>query len=209
MKRTFVTFLSIFLMFTFLQCSGKRKLNPEKPYTQASVRILLHGNKAKEGIVLKRAGNLLYYVDSKTHKKDSINYADIKTIKESQSIYDFEGFPIPKADINKEKGMKKRISYGAGGLILGTAVGTAVGISLIAAGVDVPAPASMAVFGIAGAWMFGAKGSDKDFEEATYQVRKQRYKVRSEKIKRIIKEEREKLEKSKRQKEQLLKKKNK
>ena len=86
--------------------------------------------KYKEGIVLKRAGNMLYYVDSKTHKKDSINYADIRTIKESQSIYDFEGYPIPKADIKKEKGMKKTFTYGAGGLILGTAVGTAVGISL-------------------------------------------------------------------------------
>jgi len=207
MKRVVVTFISVILMFSLFQCSGKRKLNPEKPYTQASVRIILDGNKAKEGIVLKRAGDLLYYVDSKTHKKDSINYSKIKTIQESQYIYDFEGFAIPKADIKKEKGMKKKITYGAGGLIMGTAVGTAVGISLIAAGVDVPVPASMALFGVAGAWMFGAKGSDKDFEDATYTVRKLRYQVRSEQLKKQLKEEREKLKDRKRQKEELQKKK--
>jgi len=203
MKRLVFAFVYIILIFSLIQCSGKRKLNPEKPYTQSSVRIYLENNKIKEGIVLKRVGDLLYYVDAESHKKDSINYRSIKSIHESESIYDFEGYAIPKADINKAKGMKKKLTYGGGGLILGTAVGTAVGISLIAAGVDFRVPVSMALFGVAGAWMFGAKGSDKDFEDATYEVRKQRYKVRSEKIKKKLKEEKKKLEQRSKQKRKI------
>jgi hypothetical protein len=92
-------------------------------------------------------------------------------------------------------------------LILGTAAGTAVGIALIAAGVDLAVPISMAVFGLGGAWMFGSKGSDRDFEDATDVVRRKRYEVRRDALNRKIKEERQKLEDQKQKKQELLNKK--
>lgn len=202
MRKAFLLLLTGILVMSLISCSGKRTLNQDNPYTYSSVKVTLTGGQVKEGIVIKRQGNSLYYVDAQTHKKDSLDYREIVRIEESGYIYDFEGNPIPRADIKKEKGINKTLTYGAGGLILGTAAGTAVGISLIAAGVDLDVPISMAVFGIAGAWMFGSKGSDRDFEDATEVVRKQRHKISMEERKRQIDQKKKELEQLKRKKEQ-------
>ena len=207
MHRVIALLIAGSLIISLMNCSGKRKFDPVNPDTQSSARIYLDNNQIKEGIVIKRSGDMLYFVNAESHNKDSVNYNAIRRIEESSSIYDFEGYAIPVADIKREKGMGKTLTYGAGGLILGTAVGTAVGISLIAAGVDLDVPISMAVFGIAGAWMFGAKGSDRDFEDATYEVRRKRYQTRKAEMERQLKEERRKIEEQKRLKEDLMKKK--
>lgn len=193
------------LSFYIGGCSGVRKLNPQDPYPQASVKVTTMDSRIREGIVIQKKGDLLYYVDSGSHKKDSLNFSQIRKLEPSRDFFDFDGYPMPVTDIKKTKGMKKMFFYGSGGLILGAFTGAGVGIGLIAAGVDLPVVASMAAFGLGGAWMFGAMGSDKDFEDATYKVRHERYEFRKAQMKKMLEEERKKLEQQKRQKEELLK----
>ncbi len=203
------TKLSVFfvlLTFIIAGCSAQKTLTTENPYSQASVIIQLKNGEKKQGIVLKREGNNLVYIDAKTHNKEKIDYANIKKLSKANVIYDFEANPIPKYAINEEKKMGKTLLYGAGGLVLGAATGTGVGIALVGGGVDVKPVISIAVFGLAGAWYFGSLGSDYDYEDAVFEMRKKRYKVSKSKRDREIEDEKRKLEAQQKQKEELLKK---
>ncbi len=188
-----------------LGCAGKRELTMEDPYSQASVVIHLKDGSKREGIVLKRDGNKLVYIDASDNKRSFVLYENIQSLDESDKVYDFEAVPIPHYQINDASGLNNTLLYGAGGLVMGAAAGTAVGVALVGAGVDAPPLISTAVFGIAGAWYFGRIGLERDFEDAAFEVRKQRAeeaKVRREKL---LEEEKRKLEEQQRQKEELQK----
>ena len=185
-------------------CSTQQVLTTQNPYSQASVVIHQKSGETKEGIVLKREGDNLVYIDSKTHKKETMPYKDIQKLTESNVLYDFEANPIPGNLINEEKGIGNTLLYGGGGLILGAAAGTGLGIALVGAGVDAPVLISTAVFGAAGAWYFGSKGSDNDYEDAVFEIRKKRYAISRQKREKEIAEEKEKLLEQKKEKEKLL-----
>ena len=194
--------IGVIILFTVLlnSCSSQKVLNTQNPYSQASVVIYLKDNSKKQGIVLKREGDCLIYIDSATHSKESIHYAQIQRLSEADVIYDYEANPIPKSAIAEEKGMNGQLLYGAGGLILGAAAGTGVGIALVGAGVDAPVMISTAVFGIGGAWFFGSKGSDSDYEDAVFEVRKKRYAISKQKRDKEIAEEKQKLQEQQKEK---------
>lgn len=211
MKKIIITALTVSVLLSIFSCAGKRSLTTEDPYSQASVRIILEDGSSKEGIVLKRDGDNLIYVDAKSHKKETLDYKYINKIVESENIYDFEGKPIPVSTIKKNKKSSKTLMYGAGGLVMGAAVGTGVGIAIYAATDNTLAGnISIVVFAAAGAYYFGSIGSSRDFEDASFTVRKIRHEqgktVRDEKIKKQIKEEKRKIEQQKKEKEELLKK---
>jgi len=113
---------------------------------------------------------------------------------------------MPQSSISKQQGVSKTLLYGSGGLVLGAAAGFGVGISLVAADIDLNPFISIAAFGLAGAWIFGSMGYDSDYEDAVFDVRKQRYKVSKAKRDKSIEEEKKKLEAQQKQKEELLKK---
>jgi len=185
-------------------CASRYTLTTENPYSQASVVIHLKGGSKKEGIVLKRDGDNLIYIDNQTHRKEKIDYSNIQRLSESDAIYDFEANAIPDYVISEEKGMGQTMLFGAGGLVLGAAVGTGVGIALVGAGADVKPIYSIAAFGLVGAYIFGKMGAERDFEDATFDVRKKRAEVSKQKRNNEIEDEKQKLEEQRKQKEKLL-----
>jgi hypothetical protein len=191
-----------------MSCGGHKALTKQNVYSQASARIVLTSGIAKEGMILKKSEKELIYVDSETHKKESIKLDDIRSISESDSYYDFNGDKIPVDEIEKNKGNSKMLSYGAGGLLLGAAVGTAVGVA-INSSVDISPLIPMGLLGAGGAVWFGINGSKRDFEDAVYETQYKRYQAQEAqhkaKLKKQLEEEKKRLEESKLRKEQLLK----
>lgn len=196
----------LIVSFIAIGCSAQKSLTTQKPYSQASVVIHLKNGQKKQGIVLKRAGDKLVYIDAKSHNKQNINYANIQKLTKASVIYDFEANPIPNYVIAEEKKMGNTLIYASGGFILGAAAGTGVGIALVGGGVDVPPVISIAAFAIAGAWYFGSVGNGYDYEDAVFEVRKQRYKLSKSKRGRDIEDEKRKLEAQQKEKKELLKK---
>ena len=91
-------------------------------------------------------------------------------------------------------------------MILGAALGAGVGVLLIKEGVDVDPLISIALFGIGGAWYLGSKGSERDFEDAVFKVRKKRYQANKAERDKEIKEAKRKLAEQKKKKAELEKK---
>jgi hypothetical protein len=200
----------IFISYTIMGCSAQKSLTTESPYSQASVVVHLKNGEKVQGIVLKREGNNLVYIDAKSHKKETIEYEYIKKLTRADVVYDFEAHAIPNYVIDEEKKSSKKLLYGSGGFILGAAVGTGVAIGLISGSSgDVSSAvtiSSIAVGAIGGAWFFGARGSESDYQDAIFEVRKQRYKVSKSDRDREIAEEKRKLDAQQKKKEEMLKK---
>jgi len=198
------TILVLFLVHLIVfSCSSQ--LSTQNPASQSSVIIHIKDGSQKKGIVLKREGDDLIYIDSQSHQKESISYDNIVRLDKANEIYDFEGYAIPSSDISAATGLNKTLLYGGGGLILGSAAGAGLGIAL-ASQVELHPGISIAVLGIAGAWIFGSMGYDSDFEDATFEVRQQRYQISKAKRDKQIEEEKKKLEAQQKEKEELLKK---
>lgn len=190
--------------FILMQCGGRKMINMEQPPSQTSVRINLANGTYQEGIIVTGDEKKLVYVDAESHRVDTLDNFNITSIVESEYDYDFYGNVIPKSEINQYKGYKNTFLYGAGGLVLGTAVGFGAFVAILAADSNQVTAANlvMAGFGIAGAAVFGMMGYSNDVDTAVEKARKARYK---EEQKQMV-EEKKKLEELKKQKEALQKK---
>ncbi len=193
-------FVGIFTI-SLVACSGTRYVSMENPESQASVRINLKDGSHREGIIVTGDSTKLIYVDATTHEKSSIKFDDIRSIEKISRYFDFEGNPIPIAEIKKNKSPKNMLLYGGAGLLLGAAVGTGVGIGLYAADQPLLANASILLFGGLGAYYFGKKGLVQDYDEAAFKARQKRY----EEYK-AIRAEKRRLEELEKKKAELLKK---
>ena len=217
MKKLIINSIALLTLFSVFSCSGQKALTKENAYPQASARIIMNNGDMKEGLIIKKEDNKLLYIDSKSHKKETLNFNDIKSISEADVYYDFNGDVIPVSEIKTNKKSSKMLSYGAGGLLLGAAVGTAVGIGLNGLDVDMNPYITMGLFGAVGAVCFGLKGSHRDFEDAVYETQYKRYQAQEAKkkaeLKKQLEEEKKKLEadkkkleESKKRKEEMMKK---
>jgi hypothetical protein len=187
------------------QCTGSKKISLEQPPSQTSVRIMLTNGAQKEGIVVTGKDDKLIFVNAETHRVDTLSNFNIFSIEKSEYEYDFYGNTIPKSEINEYKGYKNTFLYGAGGLVLGTAVGFGAFVAILSADSNqvVAANLTMAAFGIAGAAIFGMMGYSSDYDNAVDKARRERYKKEQQQMI----EEKRKLEQLKKEKEDLEKKK--
>ncbi|RMH63070.1 MAG: hypothetical protein D6677_08220 [Calditrichaeota bacterium] len=201
----FYVLLAVFAVL-LSSCVGKRELTTEHPYSQASVVIHLKDGNQKKGIVLKKEKDTLIYVDADSHNKESVSYENIRELTEAPEIYDFEGYPIPRAEISAAKGWNSRLLYGGGGFVLGAAAGFGVGIGLVANGVEADPLISIVTLGLVSGIYFGYKGNEVDYEDAAFAVRKARYKKSKAKRDKAIEEAKRKLREQQRKKEELLRK---
>jgi len=210
MKKIILYSVTVLIFLVLNNCGGQKELTKQNPYPQASAQIVMNNGKTIEGMIIKKQDNNLIYVDSKSHKKETLKFNNIKSISESKSYYDFSGNVIPESEIKSNKGVSKTLSYGAGGLVLGVAIGTAVGGGLNGVNVDMNPYITMGIFGAIGAVWFGMNGSDRDFEGAVYETQYQRYQAdetrKNAELKRQLEEEKRKLEESKKRKKELMKK---
>ena len=203
MRVTKTLLVLFFINVILFSCSSQ--LSTQNPASQSSVVIFLKDGSQKKGIVLKREGDNLIYIDSRSHAKESLSYENIIKLTKADEVYDFEGNPIPESTISSQQGVNKTLLYGGGGLVLGAAVGAGVGIALVSQ-VDVHPGISIGLFGLAGAWIFGSMGYDSDYEDAVFDVRQQRYKISKAKRDKEIEQEKKKLQDQQKKKEELLKK---
>lgn len=203
MRKTGILILSAFIICIMMQCGGKKTINMNQPPSQTSVRINLTNGLYQEGIIVTGDKDKLVYVNAETHKVDTLDTFNILNIVESEYDYDFYGNKILESEIKEHKGYKNTFLYGAGGLVLGSAVGFGAFVAILSSDDEQVTAANLAMagLGVAGAVVFGIIGNSSDYDNAVEKARKARYK--DEQI-RII-EEKKKLEELKKQQEKLKK----
>ncbi len=199
--RFLATILIGAFFFSLFNCSGSKMISKDKPESDASVRINLKDGSSRTGIIIQGNSKGLEYYDAKNRERETIQFADIRSIERLSTELDYEGKPIPRHEIKKYKTMKNTLLYSGGGLVLGAAVGTAVGIGLYAADQPLLGNVSILVFGGLGAYLFGKNGYHSDYKEAVHAARKERYDD-----KKAIELEKKKIEALKKEKERLLEK---
>jgi len=203
-RKLFTVMLTIIVFVYFCGCSSTKPVSLQNPVSGESVSIVMKNGKIFEGVLLKKEGTELRYVDVSSHKPEKLVFDEIRSISKANKKYDFEGNIISEKDIDEKKGITKTLGYGFGGIVLGAAAGFGVGLILAASnsgGFIYP----MIGLGLAGGIYFGLKGSDSDYEDAFYEVRRERYEITREKLKKELADEKQKLEEQKLEKEKLLK----
>jgi hypothetical protein len=182
-------------------CSSSIRV--DKPPIGESVIINLVDGGKKEGVILKKEGSILKYIDTQTHRPEDLDINKIKSIGYANKVYDLEGNIISDELISDTKGMSKTMAYGFGGLVLGAAVGFGVGALMQSEDIAIGVP--MAVLGVAGAVYFGIMGSNSDREDAIDDIRAERYEVSQAELKKKLEQEKKRLEKQKEEQDKLKK----
>ena len=167
------------------------------------VVINLVDGSTKEGVILKKEGLKIKYIDIQTHRPEDIDISEIKSIGYADKVYDLEGNVITDDQIGDAKGMSKTLAYGFGGLVLGAAVGFGIGALMQSDDIAIGVP--MAILGVAGGVYFGLKGSTSDKEDAIDDIRAERYEVSQAELKKKLENEKKRLEDQKQKQEQLKK----
>jgi hypothetical protein len=201
MKKIISGVLLICFFNLIIGCSSSIRV--DDPPIGESVVINLDDGSSREGVILKKDGARLKYIDIQTHRPEDLEINKIKSIGYANKVYDLEGNVISENQISDTKSMSKTLAYGFGGLVLGAAVGFGVGALMQSEDVAIGIP--MAILGVAGGIYFGIKGSNSDREDAIDDIRAERYEVSQEKLKKELEQEKKRLEKQKQEQEQLKK----
>ncbi len=201
MKYVTTLLLTIITFWSLLSCAGQRSVSKENPESQTSVRMQLTDGSQREGIIVTAKDKKLIYVDAQSHEKETIALDKIQSITKTERVFDFDGEIIPPAEIESYKGNKNKLLYAGGGLVLGAAAGTALGIGLYAADQPMLGNVSILVFAGLGAWIFGKQGAAEDYEEAAFKARKARFQKDREEA---VREEKQRLKKMEEEKQRLL-----
>jgi small nuclear ribonucleoprotein (snRNP)-like protein len=204
MVKSFTIFLLFFFATLHVCCSGSRLINKENPKLGESVQIQLKDGKELEGVIIATENSLLKYVDTASHRLETLEITEISTLQRSLQIYDLEGNVITEKQISEVKGSGKTIGYGFAGVVLGAAVGFGVGV-LIASQSDVPIGYSMGLFGVAGGITMGLMGNKNDREDAIEKVRQERLASAHDELREQLLKEQKLLDEEKKQKEKMMK----
>jgi hypothetical protein len=204
MRTISILLFSIILIFTIFSCSGQRALSKENPEAGASARIVLNNGKIVEGLLLVIEGDNLKYIDTKSHRPETLLLSNVKEVTRSQYIYDLEGNTSTEADIKNAKTSSKTITYAAGGTALGAVVGVGIGLVLVH-NYDVPVIYPLATMGIVGGIIFGLQGNSAAYNDAIETVRENRYQKMQMKMRNELDSEKKRLEKERDEEEKKLK----
>jgi hypothetical protein len=198
-------FISGVLLISFLNliigCSSS--LRVDEPPIGESVVINLEDGSTREGVILKKEGTKLKYIDTQTHRPEDLDISKIRSLSYADKVYDLEGNVITDEQLSDAKGMSKTLAYGFGGLVLGAAVGFGVGALMQSENIAIGIP--MAVLGVAGAVYFGIKGSNSDKEDAIDDIRAKRYEDSQTELKKKLEDEKKRLQDQKEKQDQLKK----
>lgn len=210
MKKIISGVLIISIFNLLIACSSST-LRIDKPPIGESVVITMIDGTTTEGVILKRVGEILKYIDYQTHRPEDLEIKKIKSLTYADNVYDLEGNVISEETISEQKSMSKTLAYGFGGFVLGAAVGFGVGALINSADESIPLGYPMAGLGIIGGIYFGIMGSNSDREDAIDDIRAERYEVSQAELRKKLEEEKQRLEQQKEKQEKMkeeLKKKN-
>jgi hypothetical protein len=198
MKRTISGVLLICFLNFIVGCSSSIRV--DKPPIGESVVIKLDDGSTREGVILKKEGTVLKYIDTQSHRPEDLDVGKIKSIGYADKVYDLEGNVVTDEQISDAKGMSKTFAYGFGGLVLGAAVGFGVGALMKSENVAIGVP--MAILGVAGAVYFGIQGSNSDKEDAIDDIRAKRYEESQTELKKKLEYEKKRLEEQKKKQDE-------
>lgn len=184
-------------IFNLIIGCGSSSIRIDEPPIGESVVIMLIDGTSTEGVILKRVGDQIKYIDYQTHRPEDLEIKKIKSLTYADKVYDLEGNVISEDKISDEKGMSKTLAYGAGGFVLGAAVGFGVGALINSADESVALGIPMAGFGILGGIYFGIMGSNSDREDAIDDIRAERYEVSQSELRKKLEDEKQRLEQQK------------
>jgi len=200
--KKFISGVLLICFFNFIiGCSSSIRV--DDPPIGESVVINLDDGSTREGVILKKEGTKLKYIDTQSHRPEDLDISKVKSIGYADKVYDLEGNEITDDQISDAKGMSKTFAYGFGGLVLGAAVGFGVGALMQSEDVAIGIP--MAVFGAAGLVYFGIMGSNSDKEDAIDDIRAERYEVSQAELKKKLEDEKKRLEEQKEKQDKLKK----
>jgi len=198
MKKVISGVLLICFLNFIVGCSSS--LRVDKPPIGESVVINLDDGSAREGVILKKDGTKLKYIDINTHRPEDLDVSKIKSLEYAEKIYDLEGNVITDDQISEVKGMSKTLAYGFGGLVLGAAVGFGVGALMQSEDIAIGIP--MAVLGVVGAVYFGIQGNSSDKEDAIDDIRAKRYEESQTELKKKLEQQKKVLEDQKKKQDE-------
>jgi hypothetical protein len=201
MKKIISGVLLISFFNFIIGCSSSIRV--DKPPIGESVVINMDDGSKREGVILKKEGTILKYIDTQTHRPEDLDINKIKSIGYADKVYDLEGNVITDDQISDAKGMSKTLAYGFGGLVLGAAVGFGVGALMQSEDIAIGIP--MAILGVTGAVYFGIMGSNSDKEDAIDDIRAERYEVSQAELRKKLEQEKKRLEEQKQKQEELKK----
>lgn len=202
MKKIITCLIILSMLFTTFNCGGTKALSVDNPPIGISAKIKLVDGTVKQGVLLKKEGNIIKYVDTVSKVPEDLEIGKIMEITHADRVYDLQGDEITEQAISDAKGSGKTIGYGLAGVVLGAAVGFGLGavyqsVSENTTKLIYP----MVGLGIAGGIWLGIKGSHSDREDAIDEIRADRYHVYQKQLENEIEEQKKQIEKEKLEKE--------
>ncbi len=204
MKKIIAGVLLVSLINLFVGCGGS-SLRVDKPPIGESVEIQLIDGSSRRGVILKKEGNKLLYMDADSQKPEDLDVKKIKAIVKANKVYDLEGKVITEDQISNVKGISKTLAYGFGGFVLGVAVGFGVAAIANSQDADIAPIYPMAGFGVLGGIYFGIQGSESDREDAIDEIRESRYEDSQAKLRKRLEDEKQRLLEQQKKQEELKK----
>lgn len=204
MKKIITGVLVISMFNLFLGCGGS-SIRIDKPTIGASVEIKMVDGSTRSGVILKKVGAKILYMDADSQRPEEIEEKKIKSIVKSNKVYDLQGKTITEEQISDEKSLSKTLVYGLGGFVLGAAVGFGVSVIANSQDADIAPIYPMAGLGVLGAIYFGAQGAESDREDAIDLIRETRYKETQLQLRQRLEEEKKRLEEQQKKQEELKK----
>ena len=108
MKKLMAGLLVISLLNLIVGCGGSA-LRVDKPPIGESVIINLVDGSQRHGIILKKNGDRILYMDAEQGKPLDLETGKIASIVKSDKVYDMEGNVISEAQISEAKSMSKTL----------------------------------------------------------------------------------------------------
>jgi hypothetical protein len=203
MKKIVAGVLLVSIFNLMVGCSSRSAINPDVPPVGESVTIQLVDGSTREGVILKKEGEILKYIDTQSHVPEDLEIKKIRSIDYAGKVYDLEGNVISESQISDAKGMSKTLVYSFGGFILGAAAGFGIAAIVNSIDADIAPIYPMLGVGIVSGLYFGSQGSKSDREDAIDDIRSERYEVTQAKLKKQLEEEKRKLLEQKNQREKI------
>jgi hypothetical protein len=199
-KKTISLIVITSLLLSLFSCSSSKFVDLDAPKSGESVKINLIDGSSRQGVLLKRSGEVLTYMDSETAQPEDLQVSGINTIERLNVVLDLAGQQISEQNISNVQGSGKMWGYGAAGALAGALIGFGAGAlysSVSDQSVALIYP--MIGFGIAGAVFLGMKGSQSDRMDAIEVIRKERYIKTQKELEDKIKQQEQELQKEKQQ----------